>query len=67
MTVPTLVIQGEKDPLSRPVPVGALFTGLGTADKAWVVLTGGDHAAFLETPRPYFLSALESFLLRGGD
>ena len=36
------------------------------ADKSWVVLPGGDHAAFLETPRPYFLSTLESFLLRGG-
>ncbi len=66
VTVPTLVIQGESDPLSRPGPVAALFNGLGTDDKAWVVVPGGDHAAFLETPRPYFLSALESFLLRGG-
>ena len=64
VTVPTLVLQGEHDPLSPSEAQAALFTGLGTADKAWVVVPGGDHAAFLETPRPYFLSALASFLLR---
>lgn len=64
VTVPTLLVQGEHDPLS-PFEVGAaLFTGLATDDRAWVVIPGGDHAAFLEAPRPYFLAALRSFLLR---
>jgi len=64
VTVPTLILRGEHDPLSPSESVSALFTELGTTDKAWVVIPGGDHAAFLETPRPYFLSALRSFLLR---
>lgn len=66
VTVPTLILQGEHDPLSPTEAQMALFGGLATADKAWVVIPGGDHAAFLETPRDYFLAALESFLLRGG-
>jgi alpha-beta hydrolase superfamily lysophospholipase len=40
----------------------ALFQSLQTRDKAWVVVPGGDHAAFLETPRPYMLRILDAFL-----
>jgi pimeloyl-ACP methyl ester carboxylesterase len=65
VTVPTLVIHGEFDPLAPLEAQGALFNGLGTTDKAWVVIPGGDHAAFLETPRPYFIAVLEAFLLQG--
>jgi alpha-beta hydrolase superfamily lysophospholipase len=65
VTVPTLLLQGEHDPLSPTEAQFLLFDGLGTADKAWVVVPGGDHAAFLETPRSYFLAAMEAFLLRG--
>ncbi|MEQ9400645.1 MAG: alpha/beta fold hydrolase [Longimicrobiales bacterium] len=64
VTVPTLVIHGEHDPLAPVAAQAGLFQGLGTADRAWVVVPGGDHAAFLETPRPYFLAVLEAFLLR---
>ena len=45
----------------RPPPP---FSLLGTADREWVVVPGGDHAAFLETPRAYFLQAMVSFLER---
>jgi alpha-beta hydrolase superfamily lysophospholipase len=65
VTVPTLVLQGEHDPLSPSASLALLFDGLANPDKSWVVLPGGDHAAFLETPRPYFLAVFESFLLRG--
>lgn len=65
VSVPTLVLQGEHDPLSPSASLALLFQGLGTPDKAWVVVPGGDHAAFLESPRTYFLATLESFLLRG--
>lgn len=65
VNVPTLILQGEHDPLSPSEFQALFFEGLATPDKAWVVIPGGDHAAFLETPRPYFLAALESFLLRG--
>ncbi|MDA0312774.1 MAG: alpha/beta fold hydrolase [Gemmatimonadetes bacterium] len=67
VTVPTLVIHGEFDPLAPAAEQAKLFTGLGTMDKSWVVVPGGDHAAFLETPRPYFIAALATFLLRGGS
>jgi alpha-beta hydrolase superfamily lysophospholipase len=64
VAVPTLVLQGEHDPLSPSESMSLLFDGLGTSDKAWIVVPGGDHAAFLESPRDYFLTALRGFLLR---
>jgi pimeloyl-ACP methyl ester carboxylesterase len=63
--VPTLVLHGERDPLAPVEAQAALFQGLGTTDRAWVVIPGGDHAAFLETPRPYFLAVVDVFLRRG--
>ena len=63
--VPTLVLHGERDPLAPAEAQAALFQGLGTPDRAWVVIPGGDHAAFLESPRPYFLAVVDAFL-RGG-
>ncbi|MBT4186176.1 MAG: alpha/beta fold hydrolase [Gemmatimonadales bacterium] len=66
VTTPTLVIHGEHDPLAPMAAQAALVEGLGTSDKAWVVVPGGDHAAFLEAPRPYFIAVLGAFLLRGG-
>jgi len=65
VTVPTLVIHGEHDPIARPDGQAALFEGLGTSDKAWVVVPGGDHAVLLERPRGYFIDAVDTFLLRG--
>jgi pimeloyl-ACP methyl ester carboxylesterase len=64
---PTLLLQGEHDPLALPGVHSELFANLDTRDKAWVVIPGGDHAAFIETPRSYFLSAIESFVFRGRD
>ncbi len=64
VTVPTLVLHGEFDPLAPIEAQAALFMQLGTSDKEWVVVPGGDHAAFLESPRPYFLAALVGFLSR---
>ncbi|MHC4925356.1 MAG: alpha/beta hydrolase, partial [Planctomycetota bacterium] len=50
VTVPTLLIHGAFDPLAPLEAQSAVFNGLGTADKAWVGVPGGDHAAFLEKP-----------------
>ena len=66
VTVPTLVIHGEHDPIARPEGQAALFEGLGTPDKAWVVVPGGDHAVLLERPRGYFVDAVDTFLRAGG-
>lgn len=62
VSVPTLVIHGEFDPLAPQAAQSDLFTSLASSDKAWVIVPGGDHAAFLETPRPYMLRVLDAFL-----
>lgn len=66
VTVPTLLIEGEFDPLTDTDAHAALFTRLGTSDRTWVVVPGGDHAAFLESPREVFLDALVGFAGRAG-
>ena len=60
--VPTLLLQGEKDPFAPTARQAAFFSTLGTADRSWVTLAGGDHAAHLETPRAAFIHAMVSFL-----
>ena len=65
MAVPTLLLEGEFDPLALDDVHAEFFTNLATTDKAWVVIPGGDHAAFMETPRGYFLHSIDSFVFRG--
>jgi pimeloyl-ACP methyl ester carboxylesterase len=59
---PTLVMQGEHDPIAPTVLQTKLYTRIGNGHKQWVTVPGGDHAAFLEAPGSYFLHALVSFL-----
>jgi pimeloyl-ACP methyl ester carboxylesterase len=59
---PTLILQGEHDPIGPTDRQAKLYTRLGTAHKQWVTVPGGDHAAFMETPRAYFIHSLISFL-----
>jgi alpha-beta hydrolase superfamily lysophospholipase len=60
--IPTLVLQGEHDPIAPTDRQAKLYTRLGTAHKQWITIPGGDHAAFMETPRAYFIHSLVSFL-----
>jgi pimeloyl-ACP methyl ester carboxylesterase len=62
VSTPTLILQGEHDPIAATEYQTKLFTRLGTAHKQWVTIPGGDHAAFMETPRDYFIHVLGSFL-----
>ncbi|MBX3706267.1 MAG: alpha/beta fold hydrolase [Pseudomonadales bacterium] len=64
VTVPVLLLEAFHDPLARDDQHAALFTALGTDDKAWVVIPGGAHAAFLEAPRGYFLRQVDAFVHR---
>lgn len=64
ITTPTLILQGELDPIAPTALQAKLFTRLKTADKSWVVISGGDHAAFMETPREHFISAAVGFIGR---
>ncbi len=62
VNVPTLILQGEHDPIGPTDKQAKLYTRLGTAHKQWVTVPGGDHAAFMETPRAYFINELVTFL-----
>src|SRR5690606_36697688 len=64
--VPVLLLQASHDPLPRDDVHRELFSRLATDDKAWVVIPGGDHAAFLERPRSYFLRLIDAFVNRDG-
>jgi len=64
VTVRTLLLQGELDPFAQTEGHAAFFSQLGTADREWVTLPGGDHAALLEAPRAMFISALVGFIER---
>lgn len=65
VTVPTLLLEAYHDPLAQDDVHARLFVGLDTDHKAWVVIPGGAHAAFMETPRAYFLAQIETFLHQG--
>ena len=64
ITTPVLVLQGEFDPIGPTDKQAKLFTRLKSADKNWVVISGGDHAAFLEKPRPHFIHSFTGFIDR---
>lgn len=64
ISTPVLILQGEFDPIGPTEKQTKLFTRLKTADKSWVVISGGDHAAFLEKPRKHFIHALTGFIER---
>lgn len=59
--IPTLVIAGEFDPLAPSDNLAKLYTRIGSGHKQWVTVPGGDHAAFLESPRRYFIVELTAF------
>ena len=61
---PVLILQGAFDPIAPTESQAKLFTRLKTADKSWVVISGGDHAAFIETPRKHFIHSFTAFISR---
>jgi pimeloyl-ACP methyl ester carboxylesterase len=64
VVTPTLLVQGEFDPLAPTATQAAFFSRLGTGDREWVVLAGGDHAALIENTQPAFVAAVVNFLNR---
>ncbi len=64
LTLPTLLLHGEKDPYT-PIPAQAkTFARLGSPDRQWIILAGGDHAALLERTLPAFIAAIVNFIER---
>jgi pimeloyl-ACP methyl ester carboxylesterase len=66
INVPTLVIAGEHDPLGPPEYQLKLFASIATGHKQYVSVPGADHAAFLESPREYFIRELVTFFETAG-
>lgn len=64
VVTPTLLLEGEFDPLALDDVHARFFAELGTSDKAWVVFPDSDHVAFMETHRDYFLNVMAAFLHR---
>jgi pimeloyl-ACP methyl ester carboxylesterase len=64
LRVPLLLLQAELDPLAATDAHARLFTRLGTADRQWVVIPRGDHAALLEDTAPRLIAAVRAFLDR---
>ena len=62
LTIPTLVIHGAHDPLTPSDNLAKLYTRIKTEHKQWVSVPGGDHTAFLESPRAYFINELVAFV-----
>lgn len=62
LSMPTLVMHGMHDPLAPPENLVKLYTRIKTGHKQWVSVPGGDHAAFLESPRAYFINELVAFM-----
>ena len=60
--MPVLLLQGEFDPLAQTDMHAKIFSNLPNANKQWVVLKGGDHAALLETPRGRLIKATINFI-----
>lgn len=63
VSVPTLVIAGEFDPLAPAANQVKLLTSLATGHKQFVSVPNSDHAALLERPRDYFLHEIVAFLI----
>ena len=62
LTMPTLLLQGEFDPLAKTDAHARFFTSIANPNKQWVVLAGGDHASLLETPRARLIKATIDFI-----
>ena len=64
ISVPTLLIQGELDPLAPTAFQAKFFARLVTGDRQWVVIAGGDHAVLIENTQPAFVAAMVNFIER---
>ncbi len=62
ITIPLLLLQGEHDPLAKSESHARFFVRLPNANKQWVVLAGGDHAALLETPKFKLVHSIRDFV-----
>jgi pimeloyl-ACP methyl ester carboxylesterase len=63
LSMPALLLHGEFDPLAHTDMHAQVFSKLPNANKQWVVLKDGDHAALLEKTRTKLIHATTHFIL----
>jgi pimeloyl-ACP methyl ester carboxylesterase len=64
LTVPTLLLHGERDPFAPVNTQAKVFSLFASPDRQWIILAGGDHAALLENTLPAFIAAITNFIER---
>jgi alpha-beta hydrolase superfamily lysophospholipase len=64
LSMPTLVMFGERDPGVVRTDADKMLAAIGTPDKQLVVLPGADHAAHLENTHDAWVDAICTFLKR---
>jgi pimeloyl-ACP methyl ester carboxylesterase len=64
LTVPTLLMTGEHDPLAPEASQRKFFDRLTVKDKQWVTIKKGDHAALMEDMQPEFVRVMTTFIER---
>jgi pimeloyl-ACP methyl ester carboxylesterase len=64
LTVPTLVIFGDRDAGVPQEDAGKFFARIAAVDKQMLVLPGGDHAAQLEDTHDAWIAAIVNFINR---
>lgn len=62
LTLPTLLLQAEFDPLAQTESHAKVFSSIANPNKQWIVIAGGDHAALLETPRGKLIKSSIDFI-----
>ncbi|MEX0964789.1 MAG: alpha/beta fold hydrolase [Pseudohongiellaceae bacterium] len=62
LTLPTLLLQAEFDPLADTDSHARFFVKIANPNKQWIVLAGGDHAALLESPRARLIKSTVDFI-----
>lgn len=64
LTVPTLLMTGEHDPLAPEASQRKFFDRLTVKDKQWVTIKKGDHAALMEDMQTEFVRVMTTFIER---
>jgi pimeloyl-ACP methyl ester carboxylesterase len=64
LTVPTLVLFGDRDAGVPQEDAGKFFARIAAPDKQMIVLPGGDHAAQLEDTHDAWIAAIVNFINR---
>lgn len=60
--VPALLIYGARDPAFKPAIASTFFAHLGTAERRWIIVGEGDHAAHLEDTSAEVAAAMVDFI-----